>query len=195
MVVFASLIPALTGMPKQYFYPVGFTVPVALAASFLIAYTVAPWAARRWIPQPPIDSSSAGGRTLPGGRFGKLYSIPARLLIGHPRREIVFVCATAFLCIAVFIMPFGQCLIPGGLNSPTPAWGVEMGFLPKDNKNTFNVTIELPVGTPVEALDRAVRDTAAEVAKIPEVVNWQAGRTVGSCRFQFHDAYDACQGQ
>ena len=38
MVVFASLIPALTGMPKQYFYPVGFTVPVALAASFLIAY-------------------------------------------------------------------------------------------------------------------------------------------------------------
>ena len=86
----------------------------------------------------------------------------------------VFVCATAFLCIAVFIMPFGQCLIPGGLNSPTPAWGVEMGFLPKDNKNTFNVTIELPVGTPVEALDRAVRDTAAEVAKIPEVVNWQS---------------------
>ena len=71
-------------------------------------------------------------------------------------------------------MPFGQCLIPGGLNSPTPAWGVEMGFLPKDNKNTFNVTIELPVGTPVEALDRAVRDTAAEVAKIPEVVNWQS---------------------
>lgn len=49
-----------------------------------------------------------------------------------------------------------------------------MGFLPKDNKNTFNVTIELPVGTPVEALDRAVRDTAAEVAKIPEVVNWQS---------------------
>ena len=87
-------------MPKQYFYPVGFTVPVALAASFLIAYTVAPWAARRWIPQPPIDSSSAGGRTLPGGRFGKLYSIPARLLIGHPRREIVFVCATAFLCMS-----------------------------------------------------------------------------------------------
>ena len=71
-------------------------------------------------------------------------------------------------------MPFGQCLIPGGLNSPTPAWGVEMGFLPKDNKNTFNVTIELPVGTPVEALDRAVRDTAAEVTKIPEVVNWQS---------------------
>lgn len=174
MVVFASLIPALTGMPKQYFYPEGFTVPVALAASFLIAYTVAPWAARRWIPQPPIDSSSAGGRTLPGGRFGKLYSIPARLLIGHPRREIVFVCATAFLCTAVFIMPFGQCLIPGGLNSPTPSWGVEMGFLPKDNKNTFNVTIELPAGTPVEALDRAVRVTTAEVAKIPEVVNWQS---------------------
>ena len=30
------------------------------------------------------------------------------------------------------------------------------------------------MGTPVEALDRAVRDTAAEVAKIPEVVNWQS---------------------
>ena len=92
MLVFASLIPALTGMPKQYFYPVGFAVPVALAASFLIAYTVAPWAALRWMPAPKVKpvknrEASSGSEDIPGGRLGSWYSIPAKSLIGHPKRE------------------------------------------------------------------------------------------------------------
>lgn len=180
MLVFASLIPALTGMPKQYFHPVGFSVPVALAASFLIAYTVAPWAARRWIPQPPVEEAAPeGDRKLPGGRFGRLYSIPAKMLLGHPVRETVFTLGTVALIGAVFIMPLGQFVMPGGPGGPTPAWGVEMGFLPKDNKNTFNVTIEMPTGTPVEETDRVVRDVTARVAAIPEVLNWQSWSGLG----------------
>ena len=180
MLVFASLIPALTGMPKQYFYPVGFAVPVALAASFLIAYTVAPWAALRWMPAPkvkPLKTSprgAAASEEVPGGKLGAWYSIPAKRLIGYPKRETLYVLILILLIAVSFAMPFWQLVRPSGPGGPSPEFGVEMGFLPKDNKNTFNVTVEMPSGTPVEVTDRAVRDVAALVAQIPEVRNWQS---------------------
>jgi multidrug efflux pump subunit AcrB len=49
MVVFLSLM-SVTGMSGQFFYPIAYTVPVAMAASLLVAYTVVPWAALRWLP-------------------------------------------------------------------------------------------------------------------------------------------------
>ena len=180
MLVFASLIPALSGMPKQYFYPVGFAVPVALAASFLIAYTVAPWAALRWMPAPKVkpvksrEAGAAGNENIPGGRLGSWYSIPAKTLIGHPKREALYVLILVLLIALSFAMPFWQLVRPSGPGGPSPEFGVEMGFLPKDSKNTFNVTVEMPSGTPVEVTDRAVRDVAEIVSRIPEVRNWQS---------------------
>ena len=177
MLVFAALIPALTGMPKQYFYPVGFAVPVALAASFLIAYTVAPWAALRWMPAPKPEVGKPlqnGSEAVPGGRPGAWYSAPAKRLIGYPKREALYVLILILLITLSFAMPFWQLVRPAGPGGPSPALGVEMGFLPKDNKNTFNVTIEMPSGTPVEVTDRAVRDVADLVSRIPEVTNWQS---------------------
>lgn len=176
MLVFASLIPALSGMAKQYFYPVGFSVPVALAASFLIAYTVAPWAALRWcsVPKPAAEKEA-----IPGGRLGAWYTRWARPLIGHPRREMMFV-GLILLCLTLaFLMPAWQLIRPAGPGGAAPALGIEMSFLPKDNKNTFNVTLELPRGTPSEVTDRAVRDVALLVAEIPEVTNYQTWTGLG----------------
>ena len=177
MLVFASLIPSLTGMAKQYFYPVGFSVPVALAASFLIAYTVAPWAALRWCSVPKADKKTPG--KAPGGRLGAWYARWARPLVGHPKRETLFV-GVIVLCLTLsFLMPAWQLIRPAGPGGAAPAWGIEMSFLPKDNKNTFNVTIEMPRGTPVEVTDRVVRDAALLVAAIPEVTNYQTWSGLG----------------
>ena len=38
MLVFYTLIPSLSGMPKQYFFPIGFMVPTAVFSSLIIAY-------------------------------------------------------------------------------------------------------------------------------------------------------------
>ncbi len=175
MLVFASLIPALTGMSKQYFYPVGFSVPVALAASFFIAYTVAPWAALRWCSVPKPEDKHA----VPGGRIGAWYARWARPLIGHPRREMLFVGVILVLLTLSFLMPAWQLIRPAGPGGAMPMFGVEMSFLPKDNKNTFNITLEMPRGTPVEVTDRAVRDAALLVADIPEVTNYQTWSGLG----------------
>ena len=177
MLVFASLIPSLTGMAKQYFYPVGFSVPVALAASFLIAYTVAPWAALRWCSVPKAEKKTAG--EAPGGRLGAWYARWVRPLIGHPKRETLFVGVIIFCLTLSFLMPAWQLIRPAGPGGAAPALGIEMSFLPKDNKNTFNVTIEMPRGTPVEVTDRVVRDAALLVAAIPEVTNYQTWSGLG----------------
>lgn len=179
MLVFASLIPSLSGMPKQYFFPVGFSVPVALAASFFVAYVVAPWAAVRWIPDPPAkqttdEKAQKEKDGTPGGAIGRFYCRFARPLIGHPKREALFLLLIVVLLALSSLMPFWQLIRPAGPGGPVPAFGVEMGFLPKDNKNTFNVTIRMPEGTPVETTDRAVRDVAELVRAIPEVVDYQS---------------------
>ena len=178
MLVFASLLPALTGMAKQYFYPVGFSVPVALAASFLIAYTVAPWAALRWCSVPKSEAH-AGKGGVPGGKLGAWYARWARPLIGNPRRELLFVGVIFLLLALSFLMPAWQLIRPAGPGGAAPLLGVEMSFLPKDNKNTFNVTLQLPRGTPVEVTDRAVRDVALQVSEIPEVMNYQTWTGLG----------------
>lgn len=184
MLVFASLIPSLSGMPKQYFFPVGFSVPVALAASFFVAYVVAPWAAVRWIPDEKPKTRLAAKDVKdgenpssepkrPGGVIGRIYCRFAEPLLGHPKREACFLLLIVALLALSSLMPFWQLVRPEGPGGPVPPFGVEMGFLPKDNKNTFNVTVKMPDGTPVEVTDRVVRDVAEHVRAIPEVVDYQ----------------------
>ena len=174
MIVFASLIPSLSGMPKQYFFPVGFSVPVALASSFFIAYIVAPWLAMRWLP-PPSSPSADESRAddLPGGTLGRIYARFAKPLLGRPKREALFIGVIVLLLALSSLMPLWQLVRPSGPGGPTPAFGVEMGFLPKDNKNTFNVTIRMPEGTPVETTDRVVRAVAEKARRIPEATDCQ----------------------
>ena len=179
MLVFTSLIPSLTGMAKQYFYPVGFSVPVALAASFLIAYTVAPWAAMRWCPTP---APKAQASALPGGRIGRIYARIAHPLIGRPGREGLFIGVVLVALTLSFLMPAWQLIRPEGPGGAAPALGIEMSFLPKDNKNTFNITVEMPRGTSVEVTDRVVRDAALAVSAIPEVLNYQTWSGLGGVK-------------
>ena len=37
-------------MAGDYFYPIAFNVPIAMAASLVVAYIVTPWAANRFLP-------------------------------------------------------------------------------------------------------------------------------------------------
>jgi len=46
--VFLSLL-LIAGMLGEYFYPIAYNVPVAMIASLIIAYSVTPWLARRWL--------------------------------------------------------------------------------------------------------------------------------------------------
>jgi hypothetical protein len=51
---------------------------------------------------------------------------------------------------------------------------VVLKMLPFDNKSEFQIIVDMPVGTPVEETARVLQEIGAEVAKVPEVTNYQA---------------------
>jgi len=169
VVVFYSLIPALTGMPKQYFYPVGVTVPVAMIASLLVAYCVVPWAANRWLQPEAHAVESAEDHS----RLHRFYQAVMGPLVERARpRNIVFALAIGAVVLSL-LLPLWQFVRPSGVGGPQSWFGVPMSLLPKDNKNTFNVTIDMPDATPVEETDRAARDVVLLLRSVPEVNDYQ----------------------
>jgi multidrug efflux pump subunit AcrB len=170
MLVFLSLL-VLTGMMGQYFYPIGFNVPITMFASLLVAYTVVPWAAHRWLKQ-------GEGRDLEdhdtNDRLHRFYHAAMSPMLDSPRlrrRVLLLVALSILLSIS---QPLWQFVRPGGVSGPQSWLGVEMAMLPKDDKNTFNVTIDMPEYTPVEVTDQLTREIGDILRQNPYVRNYQS---------------------
>ena len=147
----------VTGMMGPYMAPIPFNVPVAMLTSLAIAYTVAPWAARRWL-------RTSGGGTHGAGALEGLYLRWFTPLLEHRRRRRQFFAAVALLMAAVLALPAFD--------------AVQFKMLPKNNTNTFNITIDLPEGTALEETDRVVRLVGDVLREVPEVVTYEP--TVGA---------------
>ena len=171
MLVFGSLVPMLTGMPGKYFYPVGFTVPVAMAVSLLVAYTVVPWAANRWLK--PGDGHDLEDHD-PKGRLHRVYHAVMTPLINRPglRRGVLLGMVAAI--VLSLLQPAWQFVRPSGVSGAQSWLGVEMAMLTKDNKNTFNITLDMPAPTPLETTDRAVREIGTVLRENALVLNYQS---------------------
>jgi multidrug efflux pump subunit AcrB len=170
MLVFGSLL-VISGMPGQYFYPVAFNVPVAMAASLLVAYAVVPWAANRWL-------KPGEGRELEDhdtrDRLHRFYHALMAPLVDRPSRQrSVFLLAALAIALSLF-QPAWQFVRPAGLSGPQAWFGVEMAMMPKDNKNTFNITLDLPETAPVETTDRLAREIGALLRQNPYVRDYQS---------------------
>jgi multidrug efflux pump subunit AcrB len=59
------------------------------------------------------------------------------------------------------------------VNAPLAWFGLQMGMMPGDNKNTFNIVVTLPESAPVEQTDRLVRELGAALRAVPEVRDYQ----------------------
>ena len=71
------------------------------------------------------------------------------------------------------LQPLWQFMRPAGVNGPQSWFGIEMGMMPKDSKNTFNVTIDLPEGSPIEQTDRVAREIGSLLRQRPEISAYQ----------------------
>lgn len=170
MLVAFSLLPVLTGMGGQYFHPVGITGPLAMAASLLVAYSVVPWAANRWLGKPAKHGKrgfDAWGRLSSGYR-----TAIAPFLESAKRRRYLCVAVVGMIALSL-AQPLWQYLRPKGLSGPQSFFGVEMAFLPKDNTNTLNITIDMPEPTPLETTDQLAREIGQLLRQTPEVRNYQ----------------------
>lgn len=175
MLVFAALF-MVTGMAGDYFYPIAYNVPIAMAASVVVAYIVTPWAANRWLHFPEFPKDDSRGQGPAHGQPGQLERLYLHLLppLQNNRSVRIAFCAAILMAMAASIMQgTWQFVRPSGVGGPVSYLGVPIGFLPKDNKNTFNIVVSMPETTPVEGTDRLVREITTQLSKEPEVVNYQ----------------------
>jgi multidrug efflux pump subunit AcrB len=170
MLVFISLL-MVTGMLGQYFYPIAFTVPVAMLASLLVAYTITPWAANRWLkPGEGHDLEDHNHKD----RLHRFYHAMMTPLIDQPRLRRGVLLAMVAAILLSLLQPAWQFMRPGGVSGPQSWLGVEMAMLPKDNKNTFNITLDMPEPTPLETTDRVVREIGDVLRENALILNYQS---------------------
>ena len=140
----------VTGMMGPYMAPIPFNVPVAMLVSLVIAYTVAPWAAYRW-----LQVKGAAHEEHAPGRLERLYAGYLGKLLAEPKARRQFFLGIGVLMIVVLAMPAANLVL--------------FKMLPKNNTNTFNVTLDMPEGTSLEETDRVARLVGDRVRAHPQV--------------------------
>jgi multidrug efflux pump subunit AcrB len=152
----------VTGMMGPYMMPIPFNVPVAMITSLFVAFVVTPWASYRLMK----TDHHGNPPTLEETKIYRMYRKLLAPLLGNPAKRRVFLAAI----MAVFVIT---------MSFPLFQW-VKFRMLPKANKNTFLVTIDMPPGTVIEDTDRVARAVGDYVGRIPEVKDYETFVGTGS---------------
>jgi multidrug efflux pump subunit AcrB len=155
----------VTGMMGPYMMPIPFNVPVAMVTSLLVAFVVTPWASYRLM---RADHHGAGGTATPPEetRIYKLYQKVLGPLLTKSGTRKIFLGIVLVIFVVTMSFPLFQ-------------W-VKFRMLPKANKNTFLVSIDMPVGTVLEDTDRTARAVGDYLRRIPEVKDYETFVGTGS---------------
>jgi len=149
----------VTGMMGPYMGPIPFNTPVAMLASLVIAYILTPWIARRWLPVRIADNKDQTEvRHQEQDWIQRWYYRLTVPLVESRKVRWTFFLTVVGLMLVSFWQPAWQFFRPDGVGGSLTPGTVELKMLPKGNKNTFNITIDMPEGTPLEATDAVVRE-------------------------------------
>ena len=163
----------VTGMMGPYMGPIPFNTPIAMAASLIVAYMLTPWIAYRWLPCKIISPTMEEKDESPEDLVHRGYMRLARPLIEFKWAQRGFVSVILLLFIITMLQPAWQFIRPAGINGPLSPGAVELKMLPKGNNNTFNITIDLPEGSPLEETDRVAREVTDVLRMHPMVVDFE----------------------
>lgn len=151
----------VTGMMGPFMLPIPIFVPIAMIASVLLAYTVVPWGAYRFLRGKAAKQAGSwgeGGHTAQSDALQRGYiRVFKPLLKSSGRRNIFFIVVIVLLLLAM-LMPMWQFIRPQGMNGPLSALGVNLKMLPEGNVSNFMIQVDTPAGT---ALDETGRVTEA----------------------------------
>ncbi len=153
----------VTGMMGPYMMPIPFNVPIAMITSLFVAFIVTPWASYRLMKEGHHEGNPP---SLEETTLYRLYRKVLSPLLVNPTKRKMFL--TVILAVFVATMSF-----------PLFQW-VKFRMLPKANKNTFLVSIDMPAGTVIENTDRVARAVGDYIRRIPEVKDYETFVGTGS---------------
>ena len=146
----------ITGMMGPYMAPMAFNVPVSVIMSTVVAFLVTPWLAYKLVKPSPGDSPYDITET----RLYRLYASLLRPLLSTNSRSWVFLAVVALLFFVSALLPAFR-LIP-------------LKLLPYDNKNEFQVVVDMPEGTTLERTQGVVTALTTYLRSVPEVRDYTA---------------------
>jgi multidrug efflux pump subunit AcrB len=160
LAVILSFIPMLfiTGMMGPYMRPMALNVPVAMAMSMLVAFTITPWMAYYLLK--PLYGKAEAHAKEGGGLLASVYRRTVGLFLDRRwARWAMLGVILAALAVT------GEIVLSGS---------VPLKMLPYDNKSELQVVLDLPEGATLEATDAAVGDFERYLATVPEVTDYEA---------------------
>ena len=150
----------ISGMMGPYMAPMAANVPLTVTFSTVAALTIVPWLSHMLLKnQAGADAGrvDAGDTSGANPKIMKFYAALIRPLLRSPRRR-----ATLWATVAVLLV--GSCALAAFRLVP-------LKMLPFDNKNEFQVVVDMPEGTTLERTDRVVRRFEDYLRTVPEVDN------------------------
>lgn len=156
--VVASILPMafVRGLMGPYMRPIPVGASAAMLLSLLVAFVLAPWASLRLLHH---TAKHAATQPAESEWIARLYRRGMQALIVKPRTRYLF------LGSVVLLLLLSVALIPLKL--------VKVKMLPFDNKNEFQVIVNMPDGSTLEQTTRLTQTLGAYLAQQPEILNYQ----------------------
>jgi len=160
--VIVSFLPMMfiTGMMGPYMLPMAVNVPLTMVMSLLVAFTVTPWLTYRVLRGDYDKPAEEGEKEGKEGALGRFYKRLLTPLLDSRKKGWLLIGAVVALLLGSMAMPLLN-LVP-------------MKMLPFDNKNEFQLVLDLPEGTTLEETDGAVRALEDYLSTVNEVTDFEA---------------------
>lgn len=159
--VIASVLPMafVSGMMGPYMSPMPIGASIAMILSLFVALTITPYLGYIFLREKEKPNQEEKKTRLEDTWIYKVYDKFERPLIESRMKRTVFLGLTTLLLVASIVMFFTK--------------SVTVKMLPFDNKNEFQVVVDMPEGTTLERTNLVAQEIAQYVKKQDEVVDYQ----------------------
>ena len=157
--VIAAVLPMafVRGLMGPYMRPIPVGSSAAMLFSLMVAFVVSPWAAMRLLGK-HLGSAHLLEPEHENWRTRLYRNVMAPLIASGRNRLLFFIAVAALLLISMALVPWGV---------------VRVKMLPFDNKSELQVVVNMPDGIPVEQTLAVTQALGAELARQPDVLNYQ----------------------
>ncbi|OGS70206.1 MAG: multidrug transporter AcrB [Flavobacteria bacterium RIFCSPLOWO2_12_FULL_35_11] len=158
--VIAAILPMafVSGMMGPYMSPMPIGASIAMILSLFVALTVTPYLGYHLLREKE-NQEHKKEQGLEAGMIYKIYKKLEQPLLDSRKKRLITIGITVFLLAVSVLMFFTK--------------SVAVKMLPFDNKNEFQVVIDMPEGTTLERTAAVTKEIAQYIATTPEVVNYQ----------------------
>ncbi|MGV8947343.1 MAG: efflux RND transporter permease subunit [Lutibacter sp.] len=158
--VIAAILPMafVSGMMGPYMSPMPIGASIAMILSLFVALTVTPYLGYHLLREKESQEHKKE-QGLEAGMIYKIYKKLEQPLLDSRTKRLVTIGITLVLLAGSVLMFFTK--------------SVAVKMLPFDNKNEFQVVIDMPEGTTLERTAAVTKEIAQYISTTPEVVNYQ----------------------